>query len=400
LADQELDWALTPHIRKRIIKKRKHTERLERTDNILFGLLEYPIFRGFWWIYKFLILLLSLPPLVVPYLLRISLVVVFIYAISLSSKPLIILTALVIFSYVLYQVLVYRQKTTSMSETLNREQAPRFFKMIEEITARIGSARVGQLMISLSGSAGLNARIIWSPFPHLEYRLGLPLISFFVLNENQLRAILAHELAHLRHRDAVLLMPLKNALRKLDEVLQLHSNETSKKLWPLLIFPYLYMKILAWIGWRVNRIQEYAADAVAAQTFGMDNVLEALITSAGAEIEFNDTLPWMVSQFRSGEDRHDFYTQFVRHWEKTSAENRQAAYAKAIFRLGCPPDYHISYKGRYRALHSNEEPIRFQAGYPPARRAIDLLPEPHELGKEITIKILNESRGSGWRSRE
>ena len=91
--------------------------------------------------------------------------------------------------------------TPPEGRTVTRREVPELFKLLDELRRRLRASNFHRVMITAECNAAVSEipRFGVFGFPRHYLELGLPLIE--CLSAEELRAVLAHELAHLSARD-------------------------------------------------------------------------------------------------------------------------------------------------------------------------------------------------------
>jgi hypothetical protein len=213
-------------------------------------------------------------------------------------------------------------------------------------------------------------------------------LAFDALTVTQLKALLAHEMAHFYNVDTLFALVIANAVRSLEDL-----RIASRYLRWLLILAYGYESLLGRFAARAMRRHQYAADRMAAQAYGPSASSACLIYLPAMDIEFRQYLPSMASQFSSGLDRHDFYQQFSRHWRAMRPERRELSHAKAVASYRSAYAWDPTYQDRHRAMRFIEEPSQQE---PDDRSASTLLPSADELGRQLTVQLVRSWVEQGY----
>jgi Zn-dependent protease with chaperone function len=158
---------------------------------------------------------------------------------------------------------------------LEPRSAPALFALIEELRARLRAAPVHVLVIDPAVNAGLRQQPRLGPFG--PYRntlsLGLPLLQTLPVDE--LRAVVAHELAHLHHGHGRLGSWIYRLGQAYPELLARLEYEGWTAILVRLFFekytPYFEASTLA-----LSRAHEYEADRLAAEAAGAETFAVAL----------------------------------------------------------------------------------------------------------------------------
>jgi Zn-dependent protease with chaperone function len=164
---------------------------------------------------------------------------------------------------------------------LTEAEAPALFALLEELRGKLQAGRFYRVVITGECNAGVmeRPRLGLLGWPRHWLLLGLPLLES--LTAPELRAVLAHEFAHLSRRHGRFNNWFYRLRRSWEQVFaRLHFSSGRRKfsLRPLLL------KFIDWFWPRFNahafvlsRADEYEADAVAADLAGPDNVATSLL---------------------------------------------------------------------------------------------------------------------------
>lgn len=180
---------------------------------------------------------------------------------------------------------------------LDRDNAPSLFQLVDTLADRMGAPRVDRIRIT----ADMNAAVHQRPFKGLWGRMettlvvGLPLVHS--ISPKQLKAILAHEMAHLvRQRHGALAWDahLRAWWHRVCERIA-SDGSWSARLLTAVLTPWAEAGIMKAL--ELNHLEEYEADRVAARFIGPKLLGDTLVEVA------------MKSEFIEGD-----------YWEKVMAQ--------------------------------------------------------------------------------
>lgn len=162
---------------------------------------------------------------------------------------------------------------------------PRLTAALDEVSQRVGAPPPQRVILTPRSEAFVYSHRPFRRFFRRELVLGLGVGALPLMSETDLKAVLAHELAHYRHGDAVLhryYTGAENALARF--VYLVSSGATTSRRWNTNRNPYgrsfelaldlLTLPVrLVWVPFhflRLNesRMAEFAADRIAAETYG------------------------------------------------------------------------------------------------------------------------------------
>ncbi len=389
--DEQLKLAPTDKIKRKIEQDRKRARLLAKIDLRLLEWLEHPVGRLLWRLYTLVTLLLCLPFQLAQAIAWGGTLVLLGIGIAHQARGLIFVALSLLGGMGLYTVLT-RFRAEPLHLPLNRDQAPDLFAMIDQVAAQVNTAPPHRVFLFLDSNAAIHQKWVWRPRPMLERRMDLGLLLFEALNVPQMKAVLAHEMAHYAGLDAWLTTLFSGTLEGLSTLIAFLSS--AHLLGLLASIPLrLYRRLLLWFGFQAIRHQEYMADRRAAEICGPLTVFQGLLHTVAVSIAFHEYLPAMRDMFSSGADRHDFYHQFKEYWTNIQPKNREAIYARAVASFGSVYATHPTYRDRVRALRGLPEP---ETGGQEAQAAHTLLPNMAEMGRELTIQLLRRWLKHGY----
>ncbi len=385
VADEELKFVRAQLRGRQAEQDLERAQQLAEMDARVLRMLASRRGRWLWKLYTYITVVLCVPVLLIWLLLWGGLLALFVYVL-LNMPGYVTLIVLSLISVSLaYPKLVRPTKFKRAPRlTLTPQTSPQLFEIINQVAARLQVPPFRRVGLYLGAGASAGYGLAWRPVPHVERQLDLGLLAFNALTMTQFKALLAHEMAHLATGDALFGFLLNYAIRSLDNLF-----DTAYLLfvlgWPIQIISFLYRRLLVWVGLRAMRRHEYSADRAAALVFGRLAVFRGLIRLSAMGIEFSAHLSRIVERIQLGTDRHDFYYQFLRHWDTLRPERREELRARAVASLRSVHATHPTYQDRYRAL----EPIKEPSDLPQDRGpALPLLPNANELGRKLTIMTI------------
>ncbi len=171
---------------------------------------------------------------------------------------------------------------TDLGPVLARADAPVLFTEIGEVARRLGAKPPGQVRLTYLPCCGV---VAWGHGRKRALLLGMPLLH--VLNQAELRAVLAHELAHLARGDAT--VSLRSA-RFVEGLSQALDQAERPSISPLRLWAKLCRRLGE--GWLapIARGQEARADRASAAIAGGDVAASALVKVALVQPLFREVL--------------------------------------------------------------------------------------------------------------
>lgn len=163
---------------------------------------------------------------------------------------------------------------------IRRADAPDLFAMLDELRARLRSARVHRTVLSWDCNAGVSAiprlGLLGWPRHHLE--IGLPLLE--VLSVDELRGVLAHELAHISAQHGRLggwIYRLRRSWMQAFAQLERSGGQRVSVHSALRKFFGWFWPRFSAHAFVLSRLNEFEADAVAARLGGPGQMASALL---------------------------------------------------------------------------------------------------------------------------
>ena len=232
-----------------------------------------------------------------------------------------------------------------LGPVLDRSDAPLLFLAVNEVSKRLGVKPPAQVRLTYLPCCGM---VAWRGSQALI--LGLPLLR--VLNQIELRAILAHELAHLARGDATRAARASRFVEGLRQALDRANGEERGVLgalarWALRTSTHL-------IG-PIARGQEARADRSSAAIAGGGAAASALVKVALAQPLFREVLEIYDP---TDPDAPNLYAFFRAFWFRLPAEVHTAMRLRILTNTEANPDpAHPPLPDRLALLHAYPDPV-------------------------------------------
>ena len=232
-----------------------------------------------------------------------------------------------------------------LGPVLDRTDAPLLFAAVTEVSKRLGVKPPGQIRLTYLPCRGM---VAWGRSQALI--LGLPLLR--VLNQYELRAILAHELAHLARGDATRAARASRFVEGLRQALDRADGEERGFLGGLARWALRASTRL--IG-PIARGQEARADRSSAAIAGGGAAASALVKVAMVQPLFREVLEIYDP---TDPDAPNLYAFFRAFWFRLPAEVHTAMRLRILTNTGANPDpAHPPLPDRLALLHAYPDPV-------------------------------------------
>lgn len=193
-----------------------------------------------------------------------------------------------------------------LGPVLRRGDAPRLFDLLAEVAARVEVRPPEEVRLAFLPCCGV---VAWGRSRALL--LGLPLLP--VLDVGELRAVLAHELAHLARGDATWSARLVHAVEVLDQGL----HAPSSRAWgPLRWWGLVCFRVASGLLGPIAEGQEARADRCSATVAGGRVAASALVKVALVQPLFREVLAVLDVEDPAS---RNLYATFRRFWERLPA---------------------------------------------------------------------------------
>lgn len=237
---------------------------------------------------------------------------------------------------VLAQVGVGRRRAAG--RPLEREEAPGLFALLDDVGERIGVGAISA--VRLKPAPLMAAARVLRPgrFAVTERRalvIGLPLLR--LLSEEQMRAAVAHELAHLAGGDVQRGRIVNAAWRRIALMRAVLERGSGVLRWsltyvnPVWWYLVLYGALLRGGAAYIRRRQESRADGLAARVVGREAYASALVHVACVGVAFRRLSPGLlVRAEQDGRPLTNFYEAFAAAYGELSDGGRRALVRDAL----------------------------------------------------------------------
>lgn len=160
---------------------------------------------------------------------------------------------------------------------LAKSDYPELYATVAEVARRVDAPLPDEIRVTSRGDGYVTERRHFSiaPARKLVLVLGLPHLS--VLSVNELKVILAHELAHFRRGDTSLGVFVYRFLESLRVTIDDLSRRSSRWINPLYPFCALYFYLFLVLSAPIRRHQELRADCYSAAAYGGEFAAKTLI---------------------------------------------------------------------------------------------------------------------------
>jgi Zn-dependent protease with chaperone function len=204
-----------------------------------------------------------------------------------------------------------RDPDSDLGPVLSRVDAPLFFATIDKVGRRLGIKPPSQIRLTYLPCCGV---VAWGRSRALL--IGLPL--FRVLTQGELRAIVAHELAHLARGDATAAARSARFVQGLEQAVERNGSRVRG---PLGFWARFCLREASWLIEPVARGQEARADRCAATIAGGSAAASALVKVAVVQPLFREVLD---AYDPSDESAANLYAFFRAFWYRLPADVHSA----------------------------------------------------------------------------
>ncbi len=267
---------------------------------------------------------------------------------------------------------------------LHRKDAPALWRTIDKLARELQTPSIDALQLTAEYNAAAEHRPSWLPFARGEavVHVGLPLMM--VLDDKALRAVLAHEMAHISGRHTRMSLFIWRALAQADIA---QDTLQDAGLWglPFRYFYAWYVPALHRRAMPFARRQEYAADAAAAAIAGPDVMARALCAVEAHAPAWAAVMQEQEKSLERGNlPQQDPFTSFRnRLKEKAHARRAQLWLARALRRKTVNDDTHPALSERLRALGTS--PATIAPPSLPERPASEIMLSPNAMPLERAL---------------
>jgi Zn-dependent protease with chaperone function len=243
---------------------------------------------------------------------------------------------------------------SDLGPVLSRVDAPLLFASIDSVSRRVGVKPPGQVRLTYLPCCGV---VAWGRSGAMI--IGLPLLR--VLTQAELRAVLAHELAHLARGDAT--RAARSA--RFVEGLELAVEQAgSRARGPLGAWARFCIREASWLIEPVARSQETRADRMAAIIAGGGTTASALVKVAVVQPLFREVLDHYDPNHPEFTNLYAFFRSF---WYRLSAESLSAMRLRVLTsRQGIHDPAHPPLPDRLALLQTYSDPVCLNGDASPA----------------------------------
>ena len=173
---------------------------------------------------------------------------------------------------------------------LLEQDGPGIHIVVAEMACKVGSPIPEEIRLTYLPCCGVIEQRVWAGLrPRRRILvLGLPLL--YVLSIEELRAVVAHELAHLSRGDAALAFVVSQFIDSLDRSIDAGAHTAWGWLNPCVLLAWFVRGAFRVLSCPLSRYQEYRADAIAAAVCGSDTVTNSLQNAALVQPIFREVL--------------------------------------------------------------------------------------------------------------
>ena len=289
--------------------------------------------------------------------------------------------------------------------TLDMNKQPRFAGFLDELCSRMKTQRPDVVLLNSGPSffvTQASARTFSGESEGRILSIGTPLLAY--LNINELRAVLAHELAHFTGQDTEYSLRVVPAYRRVADILNGFHDEIygrwgrSNSFWmklPLLL-PYkalkkYYLRLLQ-SSMKTQRKREKRADLIAAKVCGTESYANALRKAHGVPPVFEEESVLQIHDaYQHGYLVNNFYEIFREMPEEVLKQSDENI-AKAMEKSTGTYYTHASLKDRLAYLPEQPE------GYEDAASSESLFDALSPLQERLTEQYTKYLAAINWRT--
>lgn len=239
-----------------------------------------------------------------------------------------------------------------LGPVLSRVDAPLLFDAIEVVARRLGVRRPGQVRLSYLPCCGV---VAWGRCQALL--VGLPLLR--ILNRAEMRAVLAHEMAHLARGDATRAARRARFVEGLERAVERRGDRLRG---PLGAWARYCLREASWLIQPVAWGQETRADRFAALIAGGGVASSALVKTAVVQPLFREILAF----YDPADADVNLYAFFRAFWFRLPEEIRSAMRMKILADDGPHDPAHPPLADRLILLQSYPDHVRSPGDDQPA----------------------------------
>lgn len=210
----------------------------------------------------------------------------------------------------------------SMGPILQCQDAPRLFEILDRLATKLGCPTPAEVRLTYLPMCGVLEMPTREVYTKQVLVLGLPCLHIW--SRHELKAALAHELAHLLHRDAVFVRDVLEFVVRLRDRLS-SSREKSVRFCSRRFLAGLYVRVAGSMAAYVSRGMEFRADQWSARTYGSGALSTALEKLAVVQPVFREIL-----SMAGRADAPNVYRIFARAWTGLNGERYERLREKML----------------------------------------------------------------------
>ena len=178
----------------------------------------------------------------------------------------------------------------TIGPVLTGDQAPGIFGIVAETARMVGAPEPDEIRVTHVPCCGVLEQRRWCGLRRGRRVLVVGLPVLYVLTIEELRAAVAHELAHLSGGDAAMAFVISQFVDSLDQSIARGSATRWRWVNPCVLFARIVRWLFSVLASPLSRHQEYRADRVAASACGSDVVARSLGLVALVQPVFKEVL--------------------------------------------------------------------------------------------------------------
>jgi Zn-dependent protease with chaperone function len=258
-----------------------------------------------------------------------------------------------------------RDLDETIGPVLARDDAVGVFIVVTEMARRVGAAAPDEIRLTYLPCIG----VVEEQRAGLKQRrrvlvLGLPLL--YVLTIEELRAVVAHELAHLSRGDAAIALVVSQFVDSLDQSIAVGTESPWGWLNPCVLFAWLVRGSFRVLSTPLSHYQEHRADRLAAAACGGNILAGALEIVALVQPVFHEVLCHYHPVIVHDANLYEFFlTAWTNLGDDAKEEMKETLVADERKEWFSP---HPTLRSRMRRLRAS--PRHFEPDDRPARRLL------------------------------
>ena len=270
---------------------------------------------------------------------------------------------------------------------LSREEHADLYAFVSDVARRIEAPAPDEIRIAPRAVSHVSELRTLHDCRDRRLVLTLGLAHIAVFSENELRALLAHELAHFLCGDTRLRVFVCRFVESLRDSLEAWKRRPWHSVDPLFWFAFAFLHLFQAAAAPLHRQQELRADCVSAAAYGGALAKYTLLKDWALGVWFDEFLQANAEQAcLSRQDVLRRFDGFIAGWRDLSPEaSEYLAYRLAADESVTFWDSHPSVRRRLAAMRNYGQPEVF--GHRPARK---LLPGFRELVGDLVIHSRQE----------